>query len=226
MRRRRGSTGRAARRHHAAVVVSARICPMRLLALPLIALLAACSAAPEPEPEAPPALPLFPGETPAIREKIDRWAEHYDLPPTLVHRVVQRESDYRPHARSGPYWGMLQILPATARSMGFDGSPSRLLDADVALKYSLRYLRGAWMVSDGSEHEAMMWYARGYWPEAKRRGLLEETGLRGGLWDAVDAGAAEPPAIDAAGNLLPPEPPCTPRTGLAAALRGSGCPGD
>jgi soluble lytic murein transglycosylase-like protein len=198
---------------------------MRLLVLSLIVLLSACAAAPEPPTQAPTrTLPLFPGETPAVRAKIDRWAAEYDLPPTLVHRVVQRESDYRPEARSGPYWGMLQILPATARSMGFDGAPSRLLDADVALKYSLRYLRGAWMVADGSEHEAMMWYARGYWHEAKRRGLLEETGLRGGLWDAVDSGAAEPPAIDAAGNLLPPEPACIPRRGAAALLRGTGCP--
>jgi soluble lytic murein transglycosylase-like protein len=197
---------------------------MRFLVVPLLALLAAC-AAPPPAPDAsrPGALPLYPGETPEIRQRINVWADRYDLPRTLVHRVVQRESDYRPQARNGPYWGMLQILPATARSMGFDGRPARLLDPDVALKYSLRYLRGAWMVADGSEHAAMMWYARGYWHEAKRRGLLEETGLRGGLWDAVDAGEARPPAIDATGALLPPEPACAPRTGLAALVRGSGC---
>jgi hypothetical protein len=34
------------------------------------------------------------------------------------------------------------------------------------------------MVADGSHDAAVSWYARGYYYEAKRRGLLEETGLR------------------------------------------------
>ena len=199
--------------------------PRPLLILPLVLLLSACAVAPEAEapPEAARALPLFPGETPEVRTLVNKWADHYDLPRTLVHRVIQRESDYRPAARNGPYWGMLQILPATARSMGFSGDPARLLKADTALKYSLRYLRGAWMVSDGDEHEAMMWYARGFYYEAKRRGLLRETGLRGGLWERVDRGEAEMPPLDEAGNVLPPEPACTPATGLARIVGGDGC---
>jgi hypothetical protein len=32
-------------------------------------------------------------------------------------------------------------------------------------------------VSDGDEARAVQWYARGYYFEAKRRGLLKETGL-------------------------------------------------
>jgi soluble lytic murein transglycosylase-like protein len=188
-------------------------------------LLSACAAAPGPEATrgAPPAMPLFPGETPETRALVNRWADHYDLPRTLVHRVIQRESDYRAEARNGPYWGMLQILPATARSMGFQGSPSRLLEAETALKYSLRYLRGAWMVADGDEHEAMMWYARGFYYEAKRKGLLRETGLRGGLWQRVDQGEVEMPPLDSAGNLLPPAPACEPATGLARVLGKGDC---
>ena len=191
----------------------------------LVALtLAGCARAPEPAPEPVQALPLFPGETPAVRALIDKWADHYDLPVTLVHRIVQRESDYRPGARSGPYWGIMQILPATARNMGMEGHPRQLLEADVGLKYSLRYMRGAWMLSGGDEATAVQWYARGYYFEAKRQGLLQETGLRGGLWQRYDRGEAAMPPIDARGRLLPPEPPCEPRTGLAAALRGTGCP--
>jgi len=73
----------------------------------------------------------------------------------------------------------MQILPATARSMGFRGAPTDLLDAETNLKYATRYLRGAWMVSDGDEADAVMWYARGYYYEAKRRGLVAETGVDG-----------------------------------------------
>ena len=62
--------------------------------------------------------------------------------------------------------------------MGFRGEPGDLLDAGTNLKYAVKYLRGAWLVANGSEDRAVMWYARGYYYEAKRRGMLEETGLR------------------------------------------------
>ena len=84
----------------------------------------------------------------------------------------------RPAARNGPYYGLMQILPATARQMGFRGQPSDLLDAQTNLTYAVRYLRGAWMVSDGNEPEAVMWYARGYYYEARNRCMLVATGLR------------------------------------------------
>jgi soluble lytic murein transglycosylase-like protein len=121
---------------------------------------------------------LFPGETPQMRALIRRYADVHDIPESLLHRVIQRESDYNPGARNGPYYGLMQILPQTARTMGFRGDPSQLLDAETNLQYAGRYLRGAWMVSGGDEQEAVMWYARGYYYEAKRMGLLEETGLR------------------------------------------------
>ncbi|MCR8725978.1 lytic transglycosylase domain-containing protein [Frigidibacter sp. ROC022] len=123
---------------------------------------------------------LYPGETPEIRRLINHYAELYDVPAPLIHRVVQRESNYRPDARNGPYYGMMQILPQTARTMGHRGPASELLDADTNLKYGVKYLRGAWLLSHGSYDEAVGWYARGYYYEAKRRGMLVETGLRPG----------------------------------------------
>ncbi|WP_353620694.1 lytic transglycosylase domain-containing protein [Paracoccus sediminicola] len=122
---------------------------------------------------------LYPGETPEMRRKINYWARQHGIPASLLHRVIQRESDYRADARNGPYYGLMQILPQTARTMGYRGPASGLLDADTNLQYAGRYLRGAWLVSGGNEAEAVKWYARGYYYEAKRKGLLEETGLRG-----------------------------------------------
>ena len=148
-----------------------------LVALPFTALSACAS---EPVEVAPPTIPLHPNETPALRAKINRWSDHYDLPRPLVHRLAIRESTHTPKARNGPYYGLLQILPATARSMGFKGKNSDLLDADTNLQYALKYLRGAWLLSDGDHATAIKWYARGYYYEAKRRGMLVETGLRAG----------------------------------------------
>ncbi len=122
--------------------------------------------------------PLHENETPALRALINRYANLYEVPPSLVHRVILRESRHRPDARNGPYYGLMQILPQTAHTMGYDGPPEGLLDAETNLRYGVKYLRGAWLVSDGSEEAALGWYASGYYYEAKRRGLLEETGLR------------------------------------------------
>ncbi|PYG30570.1 transglycosylase SLT domain-containing protein [Pelagimonas varians] len=133
----------------------------------------------EPQPKAfdP---PLYPNETPELRAQINRWADHYELPRSLVHRLAIRESTHRPWARNGPYYGLFQILPATARSMGYKGSPEGLLDAEANLEFALKYLKGAYLLADGDPDAAIKWYARGYYYEAKRQNLLVETGLRPG----------------------------------------------
>lgn len=154
----------------------------RRVALGLMAALAV-SACARSQPEAGADLttrstPLYPNETPELRRLIVAAAQENDVPVDLVQRVILRESTHRPGARKGAYYGLMQILPATARTMGFRGHPADLLDAETNLRYAVRYLRGAWLLSDGSHDRAVMWYARGYYYEAKRRGMLRETGLR------------------------------------------------
>jgi soluble lytic murein transglycosylase-like protein len=149
--------------------------PLRPLALALmLAALAACGHA---QPEASRAA-LYPNETPELRALIDGYARAYDVPNDLVQRVVIRESRHVPTARNGRYLGLMQIDPQTARIMGYQGPPEGLLDAATNLRYGVKYLRGAWLVAGGDRDEAVGWYARGYYYEAKRQGLLEETGLR------------------------------------------------
>lgn len=113
-----------------------------------------------------------------VNRLIAQYAREYDVPEKLVHRVVKRESSYNPAARNGPYFGLMQILPATARTMGHHGAPGELLDAETNLKYGVKYLRGAYLVARGNHDRAVSWYSKGYYYEAKRMGLLKETGLR------------------------------------------------
>jgi soluble lytic murein transglycosylase-like protein len=134
--------------------------------------LAACVVA-EPEPKRKKS-----GGRAEINRLITKYARVYNIPEDLIHRVVARESSYNPAARNGPYYGLMQILPDTAFTMGYRGRPKGLLDADTNLKYGCKYLRGAWIVADGDRDKAVMWYSRGYYYEAKRRGLLKKTGLR------------------------------------------------
>lgn len=115
--------------------------------------------------------------SPELDLLISKYARHYQVPEDLVRHVAKRESTLNPKARNGPYWGLMQISHPTARGMGYRGSASGLLDAETNLKYAVRYLRGAWLVAKGDMALADMFYRRGYYYDAKRAGLLDETGL-------------------------------------------------
>ena len=42
-----------------------------------------------------------PGRTPEMDRLVDKYARLYDMPASLIHRVIQRESDYNAAARNG-----------------------------------------------------------------------------------------------------------------------------
>lgn len=149
------------------------------------------------------ALPAKADERAYIDLLIQYYADYYDVPADLVHRVVIRESTYNPRARNGPYWGLMQILPETARTMGFRGKPEDLLDAETNLIYAVKYLRGAYIVAGGNHDAAVRHYASGYYYAARDKGLLEETGLRPG---PLSPAAPTPPTAVAAVET-PPAPP-------------------
>ena len=109
---------------------------------------------------------------------IAKYSAQYNVPEALIRRVIVRESGYNPKARNGPYYGLMQISYATAQSMGYRGAASGLLDADTNLRYSVKYLAGAYMVGGNNADQAVRNYSRGYYYDAKRQGLLEEVGLR------------------------------------------------
>ena len=108
----------------------------------------------------------------AICARITHHAKLNQIPESLVHRVVQRESKYDPSLRHGPYWGLMQIRHDTARSMGYSGPPIGLLDPETNLTYAVAYLANAYRVAGGDEKKAQKLYMRGFYCEAKRRGRL------------------------------------------------------
>ena len=113
-----------------------------------------------------------------LNQLITKYASLYDVPEHLVHHVVRRESNYNPAAVHRGNWGLMQIRYNTAKGMGYDGSPTGLLDAETNLKYAVKYLRGAWIVAEKDAKKADWFYRTGYYFQAKQKGLLEETGLK------------------------------------------------
>jgi len=137
--------------------------------------LAGCGLGPGEAEKAPQA--VLPGNTPAMQTMIRQTAAFLEIPPELLDHVVRVESGYNPAARNGSYLGLMQIAPQTARTMGYEGPDSGLLDARTNLRFGGAYLRGAYIVANGDPKRAYDWYRQGYYYEARDRGLLIETGL-------------------------------------------------
>ncbi len=89
-------------------------------------------------------------------------AAAHGLPPSLVHRVIMRESRYNPRAVSKGNYGMMQIRLGTARAMGYTGSAAGLLDPNVNMTYAVKYLAGAYQAAGGNPDRAVALYASGY----------------------------------------------------------------
>jgi soluble lytic murein transglycosylase-like protein len=116
------------------------------------------------------------------RPELDRLISHYaklnGVPEDLVHRVVRRESTYNPRAYHNGNYGLMQIRYNTAKGLGYDGPPEGLFDAETNLKYATQYLRGAWVVAESQNDNAVKLYASGYYYHAKRKGLLDTLNMR------------------------------------------------
>jgi soluble lytic murein transglycosylase-like protein len=99
----------------------------------------------------------------ALQGLVEQHASANGLPPSLVHRVIMRESRYNPRAVNAGNYGLMQIRLATARSMGYSGSAAGLLDAETNMTYAVKYLAGAYRAAHGNENLAVALYSRGYY---------------------------------------------------------------
>ncbi len=114
----------------------------------------------------------------AQKAQIDRlivfYSKKYNVPVALSRQVVHNESEYRPLARNGPYWGLMQIRYDTAKGMGFEGPPTGLLDAETNLAFGIAYLSNALKAAQGNMSRGHMLYRTGYYYEARRKRVLDE----------------------------------------------------
>jgi soluble lytic murein transglycosylase-like protein len=125
--------------------------------------------APDPDAAAPPAGPTNPKfaagpKVPqAYAELVAQHAAANNVPASLIHRVIMRESRYQARVVSAGNYGIMQIRLGTARAMGYAGPAEGLLDAATNMTYAVRYLAGAYRAARGNEDLAIALYARGYY---------------------------------------------------------------
>ncbi|KAA2244320.1 lytic transglycosylase domain-containing protein [Salinarimonas soli] len=144
------------------------------------------------------ALPAAANDRATIDALVAQHATTHGVPKSLVHRVIRRESGYNPRASSRGHLGLMQIRHDTARGMGYRGSAAGLLDAGTNLAYGVPYLANAYNVAGGNPDRAVSLYSRGYYYEAKRRGLL------GQLRTGAQASTAPMTAVAAPSPQEPP----------------------
>ncbi len=97
------------------------------------------------------------------RAIVDREAQASGLPPAVVDAVMAVESGYNPAVVGGDgEIGLMQVLPSTARMMGFTGTSDELAQPEINIHYGTRYLAGAWQRADGDLCTATMKYRAGH----------------------------------------------------------------
>ncbi|MFB9978549.1 lytic transglycosylase domain-containing protein [Mesorhizobium kowhaii] len=94
---------------------------------------------------------------------VARYAASYGVPVSLAHAVIRVESNYRPNMVGGAgEIGLMQIKPATARMMGYNGSAKGLFDPDTNIKYGMKYLAMAQDLGGGTTCGTILKYNAGH----------------------------------------------------------------
>jgi soluble lytic murein transglycosylase-like protein len=98
----------------------------------------------------------------ALRQVIAQQAGDNAVPVALAYAVIRIESNYNAKIVHAGNYGLMQIKLATARSLGFGGTPSGLLDPSVNLHYGLKYLGDAYQQAGGDLCRTIMKYQSGH----------------------------------------------------------------
>ena len=93
---------------------------------------------------------------------VQREAAAVGLPPALADAVAMVETGYRPDAvGSSGEIGIMQVMPATARQLGFFGSTAELADPATNIRLGIRYLARAWTLGGGDICRTLTKYRAG-----------------------------------------------------------------
>jgi soluble lytic murein transglycosylase-like protein len=108
-------------------------------------------------------VPSSSGGQTAYRALIEIEARQRGLAPEIAEAVMAVESGYNPGAVGGAgEIGLMQILPSTARMLGFVGTLSDLAVPATNIHYGVIYLAEAWRLAGGDLCTAVMKYRAGH----------------------------------------------------------------
>jgi hypothetical protein len=148
-------------------------------------------------------MPGVDGDRAFFMAQVMQEAAQAGVPPELADAVAMVETGYRPNARgSSGEVGIMQILPATAATLGFHGTLGELFEPAVNIHLAVQYLGRAWALSDGNVCRALMKYRAGLAEEVMSP-LSGQYCARAISW-LMGTGSAL--ATGAASSAMPPAP--------------------
>lgn len=116
-----------------------------------------------PNLAAPPKLSGASNSRALYRSLIEREVRNTNLPADVAEAVMGVESGYDP-SRIGADGeiGLMQVMPPTARMLGFSGSMAEFAAPEVNIRYGIMYLAQAWNKAGGDLCTALMKYRAGH----------------------------------------------------------------
>ena len=94
---------------------------------------------------------------------IAKHAKANGVPVELAMAVVEVESNYKPKARGrAGEIGLMQLLPRTARYIGYEGKMKHLYHPDTNIEYGMKYLGKAYRLGGGSTCGTILKYNAGH----------------------------------------------------------------
>ena len=103
------------------------------------------------------------GKRGAYRKLIAKHARANGVPVKLAMAVVEVESNYRANARGAAgEIGLMQIMPRTARGIGYKGSFKNLYNPNTNIRYGMKYLGKAYRLGGRTTCGAILKYNAGH----------------------------------------------------------------
>ena len=94
---------------------------------------------------------------------VEQESARAGLPAEIAEAVMAVESGYNASARGGAgEVGLMQVLPSTARMLGFAGTNDQLADPGTNIRYGVTYLARAWRLGGQDICTATMKYRAGH----------------------------------------------------------------
>lgn len=134
-----------------------------LAAAPRPAMAQAADASPAAGPAVPHDAPRAASGRDAYRGLVRAEAARAGLPPDLADAVAETESSYDPATvGAAGEIGLMQVMPATARMLGFSGTLDELAVPATNIRLGVTYLAQAWRLAAGDICTAVMKYRAGH----------------------------------------------------------------
>lgn len=110
-----------------------------------------------------------------VRGMVSAEAKRQGVPVSLALSIAKHESNFRCSAvgRSGER-GVMQILPRTARGLGYSGPASGLNHCQTGIKYGMMYLKLAYKKAGGNSYKAAILYNKGLGSKRKKSSYAEK----------------------------------------------------